>query len=212
MWWLAVIMFKEERVRRWMRSGWRTGWLLMLLGVFLLGTGSLSRAQDTCPLDGQLSSILQGFEIAPVPLDLKGKNPLLAGLGSYIVNAQGACNDCHTEPAYAPGGNPFLGEPEQINTEGYMQGGRAFGPFISRNITPCDAAGQPAGLTLKEFITVMRTGVDLKDAEFEPPNTPILQTMPWVVYTKMTDCDLQAIYEYLRALPPTADCAPRMAN
>jgi len=65
---------------------------------------------------------------------------------------------------------------------------------------------------LEEFITVMRTGADLKDAEFEPPGTPILQVMPWVVYTKMTDCDLQAIYEYLRALPATADCAPRMPN
>lgn len=197
---------------KWLDRGWRTGWILFFFGIFLLGTGSSSRAQESCPLGGQVTSILRGFEIAPVPLDLIGKNPLLVGLGSYIVNAQGACNDCHTEPAYAPGGNPFLGEPEQINTEGYLQGGGAFGPFIARNLRPCDAVGQPAGLTLEEFITVMRTGADLKDAAFEPPDTPILQVMPWVVYTKMADCDLQAIYEYLRALPPTEGCAPRMPN
>jgi hypothetical protein len=35
--------------------------------------------------------------------------------GSYIVNAQGGCNDCHTVPSYAAGGNPFLGEPEVIS-------------------------------------------------------------------------------------------------
>jgi hypothetical protein len=193
-------------------KGWDSGWVLVLLGVVLLATGASSRAQETCPLGGQVTNILQGFEMAPVPLDWTDKNPLLVGLGSYIVNAQGACNDCHTAPPYAPGGNPFLGEPEQINIEGYLQGGGAFGPFITRNLRPCDAAGQPAGLTLEEFITVMRTGVDLKDAEFEPPETPILQVMPWVVYTKMTDCDLQAIYEYLRALPSTEDCAPRTPN
>jgi hypothetical protein len=197
---------------RWTGREWRTGWVLILVGIFLLGTAASSRAQETCSLGGQVPNILQGFEITPVPLNLIDKNPLLVGLGSYIVNAQGACNDCHTAPSYAPGGDPFLGEPEQINTEGYLQGGRVFGPFIARNLTPCDAAGQPAGLTLEEFITVMRTGADLKDAEFEPPDTPILQVMPWVVYTKMTDCDLQAIYEYLRALPATADCAPRMPN
>jgi hypothetical protein len=196
----------------WIRRGSYAGWILILFGIFLLGTSSSSRAQESCILGGQVANILQGFEISPVPLDLSGKNPLHVGLGSYIVNAQGACNDCHTEPAYAPGGDPFLGEPEQINTEGYLQGGRAFGPFIGRNLRPCNAEGQPAGLTLEEFITVMRTGADLKDAEFQPPDTPILQVMPWVVYTKMTDCDLQAIYEYLRALPPTEGCAPRMPN
>jgi len=55
------------------------------------------------------------FEIAPVPLDLTDKNLLLVGLGSYIVNAQGTCNDCHTAPPYTPGGDPFLGEPEAIS-------------------------------------------------------------------------------------------------
>ena len=29
------------------------------------------------------SRIEQGFEIAPVPLNLEGKNPALVGLGSY---------------------------------------------------------------------------------------------------------------------------------
>src|SRR4051794_4815650 len=36
-----------------------------------------------------------GLSIAPVSLDLRGKNHELVGLGSYIVNAQGGCNDCH---------------------------------------------------------------------------------------------------------------------
>jgi hypothetical protein len=70
-----------------------------------------------------------------------------------------------------------------------------FGPFTSANLTP-DHAGRPAGLTLKEFFAVMRTGHDPKD----PPGPP-LQVMPWPGFGKLTDRDLGAIYEYLRAIP-----------
>jgi hypothetical protein len=148
------------------------------------------------------SKIARGFAIAPVPLNLKKKNRALVGLGSYIVNAQGGCNDCHTNPPYEFGGDPHLGEPEKINQGGYLAGGQAFGPFISRNLTP-NAQGLPAGLTLKQFLHVMRTGEDLKRL---PPPVPapghdLLQVMPWPVYRKMTDRDLTAVYEYLRAIP-----------
>ena len=53
--------------------------------------------------------------IAPVPLNLRGKNPALVGLGSYLVNAVGGCNDCHTNPPYATGGDPHLGQPKVVN-------------------------------------------------------------------------------------------------
>ena len=139
------------------------------------------------------SKILQGFAIAPVALDLRGKNRALVGKGSYIVNAQGGCNDCHTTPNYAPGHDPFLGEPLEVNAATYMGGGRNFGPVIvARNITP-DEHGLPAGLTRDQFITAMRTGID-KDGT-------ILQVMPWPVFADMTDGDLKAIYEYLSSIP-----------
>ena len=77
--------------------------------------------------------IRQGFEIAPVPLHFKKKDHDLVGLGSYIVNAQGGCNDCHTNPPYATGGDPHLGQPKVVNSTHYLAGGMAFGPFVSRN-------------------------------------------------------------------------------
>ena len=139
------------------------------------------------------SKIQQGFAVAPVPLDLRGKNRALVGKGSYIVNAQGGCNDCHTTPSYAQGHDPFLGEPLEVNAATYLGGGRRFGPVIvARNITP-DEHGLPAGLTLAQFITALRTGID-KDGT-------ILQVMPWPVYGDMTDGDLKAIYEYLSSIP-----------
>src|SRR6185295_396127 len=104
------------------------------------------------------SQIRRGFQIVPagVQLNLAGKNRALVGLGSYIVNTNG-CNDCHTHPEYLPNSNPFLGQPEMINFPQYLTGGRQFGPFTSANLTP-DSTGKPAGLTLSDFITTLRTG------------------------------------------------------
>ena len=79
----------------------------------------------------------------------------------------------------------------------------AFGPFISRNLTPNPASGLPANLTFEEFKEVIRTGID--DGHV-PPHVPsdskdLLQVMPWSVYQDMTDHDLLAIYKYLSAIP-----------
>lgn len=142
--------------------------------------------------------VLQGFRIAPVPLSVYRLDPTMVGLGSYIVNAQGACNDCHTAPAYAEGGDPFLGQKEKTNIAGYLAGGAAFGPFTSRNLTP-RANGLPANLTWDQFRQVMRKGTDFKNRH--PEISPLLQVMPWPVYGKMSTLELRAIYEYLRAIP-----------
>ena len=171
---------------------------LLVLSVFaLLGTFFAYDAFSADPPapDSEASRIFRGYQIAPVPLNLRGKNRALVGLGSYIVNAQGGCNDCHTNPPYAPGGDPFLGEPEQINVDGYLAGGTPFGPTLfSANITP-DENGLPHGLTFPQFKRLLRTGHDPEDPD------EIIQVMPWPVYGKMTDRDLRAIYEYLRSIP-----------
>ena len=69
------------------------------------------------------------------------------------------------------------GEPEQVNAAGYLAGGTAFEPFLSRNLTPCQD-GKPAGLSLAEFLEVMHTGVDLKDTLLPPGKTLVLQVLP----------------------------------
>ena len=154
---------------------------------------SPARAED----ESSESQVRRGYQIVPpgVFLTLEGRNRALVGLGSYIVNT-GGCNDCHTRPSYLPGGNPYLGQPELINYQQYLTGGKTFGPVItSANLTP-DGTGKPAGLTLDEFVQTLRTGHNPND----PPGQ-ILQVMPWPTFGKKTDRDLAAIYEYLRALP-----------
>ncbi len=184
-------------------------------------------AADDGTVDEQ-SKIQRGFQIAPVPLNLNGKNRSLVGLGSYIVNAVADCNGCHTnDPSteYIPSGNPYLLPPvfqgtKQVNPATYLGGGNDFGPLVpgsahivSRNLTP-DKTGRPeGGHTFEEFVQIIRTGVDMDHLHPTcsgapnancipfPFNGDLLQIMPWPAFQDMTDRDLRAIYEYLRAIP-----------
>ena len=167
----------------------------LLVAALVVGAGLIGAVTLTAQ---GASKIAQGAAIAPVPLNMKGLNPALVREGSYIVNAQGGCNDCHTAPSYAAGGNPFLGQPEQINAPCYLAGGVPFGPpgapiAVSRNLT---LSAQIR--TLDQFIDIMRNGTDLRTPA---DGNPILQVMPWPVYGKMSNRELAAIYEYLKAIP-----------
>ena len=195
--------------------------------IVLAGIGSSSpRAKATDDdNDGNESRIQRGLEIAPVQLNLDGKNRALVGLGSYIVNAHVPCNECHgAGPAltqFLPGSNPYFGQPAVINPATYFGGGRDFGAIapgaahiISRNLTP-DKTGLPVGgRTFAEFVQIIRTGVDLDNLHPACPqgvvNTgcvpapfraDLLQTMPWPGLSHLTEHDLRAIYEYLSAIP-----------
>jgi len=198
------------------------GALVGLVLIVALVDGKRGRAQSS---DSD-SRIQQGFANAPVPLDLRGKNRALVGLGSYLVNVAGDCNACHNagpgNNQFAPGGNPFQGQPKMIIQATYLGGGRNFGPvvpgssanIISRNLTP-DKTGLPeGGETLEDFLLIMRTGVDMDhlhptctggviNAGCVPPpfDGDLLQVMPWPNFGNMTDHDLRAIYEYLSAIP-----------
>jgi hypothetical protein len=193
---------------------------LILIVVLIDGTPGKAKGSDSD------SRIQQGFDNAPVTLDLKGKNRSLVGLGSYLVNVAGDCNACHNagpgNNQFAPGGNPFQGEPKKINQATYLGGGRNFGPvvpgpsanIISRNLTP-DRTGLPeGGETFEDFLLIMRTGVDMDHLHPTCPvgvinagcvpapfNGDLLQVMPWPNFGNMTDHDLRAIYEYLSAIP-----------
>jgi hypothetical protein len=180
--------------------------VLVLAGAFILAPRGHAQGSDNEVCKKDDARVKRGFKIAPVPLDLEGKDRELVGLGSYLVNATGGCNDCHTSPSYTATGNPFNGQPTQVNTAVYLAGGAAFGPFYSRDITPYKD-GRPAGRTWKEFLEVIRTGKDF-DHEAGQPGPPLLQVMPWPDYRYMTNHELRAIYEYLRAIPPLPPNCP----
>jgi hypothetical protein len=241
---------------------------VLTLGVIALvgplSTSPTVRAQDNGN-SGEEQLVRIGYAIAPVPLNLEGKNRDLVGLGSFIVNAQGDCNGCHTADGppnfnYANNGNPyFLNQPLGTKTDPttYLAGGTPFGqavpssasvggfpsgsipssyppngypidpttgfPYagpviVSRNLTP-DKNGRPeGGHTLAEFKEILRTGKDFDNIHptcqsDTDPNIAVgvcipppvdgskLQVMPWPVFHNMTDHQIEAIYEYLSAIP-----------
>jgi hypothetical protein len=148
-------------------------------------------------------------------------------------NPTGNLSSQGSNPNY---GDPYLDPPAQSltaqlkanhNTAHFLAGGRCFGAFQSRNLTP-DDSGRPRGLTEAEFIQVMRTGADVSCSKANPPvyggaidgvcnipdppgagvtyNANVLQTMSWPTYHSMTDTQLKAIYAYLSSLPQTTAC------
>ena len=147
-----------------------------------------------------------GFAIADQQgIVLDHDNPM-QGLGSYLVNANNSCNDCHTQPNYQPGGDPYSRQPKQVPLANYLAGGRLFaipaGNFCSRNITPAPDTNLPAGLSRADFLYVMHTGCDPQDEDFRNRQTcDLLQVMPWPHYQDMKSQELNAIYSYLAALP-----------
>ncbi len=190
--------------------------VVVVLGALLIGSRRGNAFQNQGNDDD--SRIQQGFAIAPVPLNLTGKNRALVGLGSYIVNAQVDCNGCHTSAPrgmpqleWVPGGVPFFGQrPTEVNPTYYLGGGQhfplvpGFPDIVSRNLTP-DKTGLPeGGRRFEEFLQIMRTGVDLDQLHLNLPppfDGSLLQIMPWPTFQNMTDHDLRAIYEYLSAIP-----------
>jgi hypothetical protein len=196
--------------------------------ALIAGSLGVSRVAAGDAADDEEGKAQIGLRIAPVPLNLNGKDRELVGLGSYIVNAQSDCNGCHSKgpkTEFVFGGNPYFGQQQEIiNPANYLGGGRDFGTLdpagktahiVSRNLTPNNTGLPEGGRSFEEFRQIMRTGVDLDHAHPTcAPNATdtsncvpapfdgrLLQIMPWPIYQKMTDHDLRAIYEYLSAIP-----------
>jgi hypothetical protein len=154
---------------------------------------------DSWALSGHSS---KGATLSPVVMNLANRRPDLVNLGSYIVNAQGGCNSCHTCPSFR-GRDPFReggaaiavpGSPIPVNAKNYLAGGVPFGTIKSGNLTP-NAAGLPGGMTFEQFAAAMQNGQDPHLAG------RILQVMPWTVFRNLFDGDLAAVYEYLKTIP-----------
>jgi mono/diheme cytochrome c family protein len=162
---------------------------LMLGAVIIVAAPNASRSVQAGDwrYNEDQERIRIGFQIAPVPLNLKGKDSDLVGLGSYWVNAVSDCNSCHTSGGppnfnFADGGNPYFGQPKKTDPTTYLAGGTDFGPavppvagvyppagygeyvgpdIITRNLTPDKTGRAEGGRTLAQFIEILRTGHDL---------------------------------------------------
>jgi hypothetical protein len=144
---------------------------------------------------GDRSKIRIGYEIAPVPLDLRGKNRVLVGLGSYIVNTRAADTTYHDDRDLGSGGDVERDGADAALGARCVAAGHGFVPSESAGLQPACAC-RPADLTFEQFAAAIR-------AKAAPDGARrLLPRMPWPQLRKMNDGDLRAVYEYLRAVPP----------
>lgn len=229
------------------------GSIAVLVAIMLT---TLSIKAPRVKADDDDSRVSIGFKIAPVSLNLEGKDRAKVGLGSYLVNAVGDCNGCHSSGSaplglypYITGNNPYFNQPETIDPSVYLAGGASFGTvgtptgpngysgpaIITRNLTPDKTGRAEGGHTLAEFKQILRDGTDFDhihptctaaqiaainggatpvciptgpivydaagDTYNNIPDGDLLQIMPWPTFSNMSDHDLEAIYEYLSAIP-----------
>jgi hypothetical protein len=164
-----------------------------------------SRGLAISPLDDQNAGNFNAL-----PVDLQG----LYARGSYIVNAQSGCNDCHTNPprSFAPGPN-YL----QINTAQFLSGGAVFAVPPGLNIRTHTRRTMGADLTggnngfsdgFKSFMGIITEGSHVED---NPPR-PVAFPMPWQHFRYMTIGDLEAVFTYVTNLPRRTGANDKLAQ
>jgi hypothetical protein len=125
----------------------------VVLAVMLIRAPGVKAHDD----DDEESLVKIGFEIAPVPLKFEEEKRDLVGLGSFIVNAQGDCNGCHTGGLapnfnYANNYNPYFGQkPAKDDPRTYLSGGTDFGPAVPPS-PPRRVSALPMGHTTHSIL------------------------------------------------------------
>ena len=141
--------------------------------------------------------------------------------GKYLVMTS-VCNDCHTPWKMGPAGpepdmsRMLSGHPEKMelpepppSAAPWVMTAAAtntawsgpWGVSFTANLTPDPETGL-GKWTLRNFRDTIRTGRHMGRGR------PILPPMPIPMYRNFTDEDLEAIYAYLRSIPPVRNRVP----
>lgn len=117
------------------------------------------------------------------------QNAATLARGEYLARASD-CIACHTDP----GGKPFAGGRPMLTP---------FGTLYSPNISPDRETGIGTW-SADDFYKMMHTGRSRTGELLYP-------AMPFAAYTRMTRADVDAIFAYLRSVPPVRKPSPAQA-
>ncbi len=135
-----------------------------------------------------VGNLIKAFLIKPwkptEPLKAAVKEDTTATYGRHMVMAVANCNECHTKRDAI--GN-YVGEHLAGGTE-FQEKGKA--TLISPNLTP-DPTGRMYKWSQEDFIRRFRMGKVIPYSH-----------MPWESFSRMTDTELKAIYNYLQTIKP----------
>ena len=150
------------------------------------------------------------------------EKPDTVARGQYIVSTSG-CHDCHTPWTLGPNGPapdmsralsghpqdlvlspaPVPPQPWVMTTTGTNTAfAGPWGVSFTANLTPDPETGT-GKWSARNFRDTIRSGRHFGRGR------PILPPMPWPVYRNLTDQDLEAVFAYLRTVPPIKNRVPQ---
>lgn len=146
-----------------------------------------------------LGAVVKAFLIKPsgptgiVPKTIKKDTS--AAYGKYLAVSVANCYGCHTNRDVMTGA--FIGEPFAggMKMESSVDPDKYY--FLTPNLTP-DSTGRLFGWSQAMFVNRFRKGKIY-------PGTH----MPWGPFSRMSDDELKAIYNYLQSLPPVKNSIPQ---
>lgn len=133
----------------------------------------------------------------PVKAEMKPKPPSsdVVNYGRYLITAA-ACTDCHTRMERGE----YVGEPYAGGNEYTMPDGSI---IRSANLTPHETG--IGNWTKEQFVSRFKVFADSSYVPHTVEPGQFQTIMPWPMYSAMESEDLEAIYEYLRTIPPVAN-------
>lgn len=146
--------------------------------------------------------------------------------GEYLVTI-GGCNDCHSpkkmtamgpepDPSRLLSGHPEAEPLPAITDKSMMAPGQwvffsqgqtatvgPWGTSFAANLTPDDTG--IGSWTYPQFAKAIREG----KSKGLDGTRPLLPPMPWFNFAKMPEEDLEAVFAYLKSLPPVKNNVPK---
>ena len=145
-----------------------------------------------------LGQIVKAFLLKPagpqgeVPTAVKRDTS--AAYGKYLANSVANCRGCHTNRDLMTGA--FIGEDYAGGLKFDLQTDSGVYSLTTPNLTP-DPTGRIKGWTKEQFIARFRMGTRIPQSH-----------MPWGPFSRMSDDELSAIYNFLQTVKPVHNTIP----
>ena len=160
--------------------------------AFLRSTEPVKNALPRTELDFPVS-LMSKFSPKPVDAVAAPNRTDPVAFGKYLSRIYG-CVFCHS-PEYD----------HQVDEARLLAGGHAFGggpaTVVTPNLTP-DVETGTGTWTVQQFIEKFRQYKDYAETGSPPMTAENFTVMPWLFVANMEEVELQAIYSYLRTVPP----------
>lgn len=139
-----------------------------------------------------LGKVVKAFMLKPVgpegSVEKAVKRDTTAVYGKYLANSVANCRGCHTNRDLMTGA--FIGEDYAGGLTFEVPTDSGMYSLTTPNLTP-DATGRLNGWTRQQFIDRFRRGALIQQSH-----------MPWGPFSRMSDDDLKAVYNYLQTVKP----------